>query len=265
MRKKLLHNLGLKLASLMLAFVLWFLVVQIEDPKDSVSFSNIPVKLINTELLEQEGKVYEVLENTDEVRVTIEAPRSILAQISKSDIVAEADVSKLTDINTIAISYYIENLSVDSIEGSHEVVRLNVEEKSSKWLRLYGNTMGDVAEGYMISSVSLDQTNIEITGPESAVSRVEYAAVDIGVTGATTNLSANVDIQLFDAGGNIIEQDNIKKNVNTAHITVEVLATKEVPVVMREREEGTSSIGGFKSVYYMIKVTLAILMERLRG
>lgn len=39
----------------------------------------------------------------------------------------------------------------------------------------------------------------------------------------------------------------------------------EVPVVMKEREEGTSSIGGLKSVYYMIKVTLAILMERLRG
>lgn len=39
----------------------------------------------------------------------------------------------------------------------------------------------------------------------------------------------------------------------------------EVPVVMKERKEGTSSIGGFKSVYYMIKVTLAILMERLRG
>lgn len=39
----------------------------------------------------------------------------------------------------------------------------------------------------------------------------------------------------------------------------------EVPVVMREREEGTSSIGGLKSVYYMVKVTLAILMERLRG
>lgn len=39
----------------------------------------------------------------------------------------------------------------------------------------------------------------------------------------------------------------------------------EVPVVMKEREEGTSSIGGFKPVYYMIKVTLAIFMERLRG
>ena len=38
----------------------------------------------------------------------------------------------------------------------------------------------------------------------------------------------------------------------------------ELPVVMREREEGSSSIAGFKSAYYMIKVTLAILMERLR-
>lgn len=38
----------------------------------------------------------------------------------------------------------------------------------------------------------------------------------------------------------------------------------EMPVVMREREEGTSSIGGLSSVYYMVKVTLAILMERLR-
>lgn len=39
----------------------------------------------------------------------------------------------------------------------------------------------------------------------------------------------------------------------------------EVPVVMRERKEGISSIRGLRSVYYMIKVTLAILMERLRG
>lgn len=37
----------------------------------------------------------------------------------------------------------------------------------------------------------------------------------------------------------------------------------EVPVVMREREKGTSSISFRKSVYYMIKVTLAILVKRL--
>ncbi len=37
----------------------------------------------------------------------------------------------------------------------------------------------------------------------------------------------------------------------------------EYPVIMRERENGTSSINLKKSVYYMIKVTLAMLIRRL--
>lgn len=39
---------------------------------------------------------------------------------------------------------------------------------------------------------------------------------------------------------------------------------REIPVVMRERQGGSSSIRFGKSVYYMIKVTLAILMECIR-
>lgn len=38
----------------------------------------------------------------------------------------------------------------------------------------------------------------------------------------------------------------------------------EYPVVMRERTEGVSSISPLRSVYYMVKVTLAIFMEMLR-
>lgn len=38
----------------------------------------------------------------------------------------------------------------------------------------------------------------------------------------------------------------------------------EYPVVMRERKEGVSSISPLRSVYYMVKVTLAILVEMLR-
>lgn len=38
---------------------------------------------------------------------------------------------------------------------------------------------------------------------------------------------------------------------------------KEIPVIMNEREFGTSSINFKKSVYYMIKVTLAIFIRRI--
>lgn len=39
---------------------------------------------------------------------------------------------------------------------------------------------------------------------------------------------------------------------------------EEMPVIMRERNGGVSSISLKKSVYYMIKVTLAILIEKIR-
>ena len=260
MKKLLTRNLGLKLASLLLAFVLWFLVAQIYDPKDTVTFNNIQVRLINTELLDEEGKVYEVLDNSNLVRVTVTGPQSIVkSELRRSDIVAEADMSKLTDINTIAITYYCENISNDSVEikGNHDSVRLNVEDKTSKWIKLESNTIGDVASGYMIGNVTLDQTNIEVTGPKSAISQVDHAGVDINVTDSTTSLSANVDIKLYDADDNELVLESVKKNVDSAYMTVEVLATKEVPVeieYMGVHEDGYMATGEVESSVPTVRI-----------
>ena len=260
MKKLLTRNLGLKLASLLLAFVLWFLVAQIYDPKDTVTFNNIQVRLINTELLDEEGKVYEVLDNSNLVRVTVTGPQSIVkSELRRSDIIAEADMSKLTDINTIAITYYCENISNDSVEikGNHDSVRLNVEDKTSKWIKLESNTIGNVASGYMIGNVSLDQTNIEVTGPKSAISQVDHAGVDINVTDSTSSLSANVDIKLYDGDDNELTLESVKKNVDSAHMTVEVLATKEVPVeieYMGVPEDGYMATGEVESSVPTVRI-----------
>ena len=40
------------------------------------------------------------------------------------------------------------------------------------------------------------------------------------------------------------------------------LKIKEVPVIMKERSGGSSSISGFKSLYYMIKVSVSLLLNR---
>lgn len=39
---------------------------------------------------------------------------------------------------------------------------------------------------------------------------------------------------------------------------------QEIPVIMKERQGGVSSISPKKSIYYMLKVTLAILIEKIR-
>lgn len=42
------------------------------------------------------------------------------------------------------------------------------------------------------------------------------------------------------------------------------MKVEEIPVIMHERQGGVSSISLKKSIYYMVKVTLAIIIERIR-
>lgn len=232
LKKKLLHNWGLKLASVLLAFVIWFIVAQVGDPKDTRSYSNVQVRLVNTDLLTAQNKYFAVLDGTDSVRVSVTAPTSVFQTLRASDIIAEADVSKLTDINTIAITYNVINSNAEAIscEGDHDVVRLEVENKVSKWIRVNYRTVGTVAEGYVIGGTTSDQTSISITGPESSVNQVSSAYAELNVEGATNNSSANVDIYLLDRESNRLDLSNVEMSAEHVLLAAEVLATKEVPV-----------------------------------
>ncbi|MDD6797261.1 MAG: glycosyltransferase family 2 protein [Clostridia bacterium] len=72
------------------------------------------------------------------------------------------------------------------------------------------------------------------------------------------------------AGRRVIEMfaDDYPKDYPEPETAVKILRAglkvEEIPVVMRERQGGVSSISMGKSIYYMIKVTLAIIIERLR-
>lgn len=71
-------------------------------------------------------------------------------------------------------------------------------------------------------------------------------------------------------GKNIIElyANDYPKDYPEPESVVAVLrrgmTVKEIPVVMRNRQGGVSSINPSKSIYYMVKVTLAILVESIR-
>lgn len=218
--------------SVFLAVVIWFMVVMISNPKDSTTFSGIPVTLVNTELLEKEDKLYKVLDNSNRVRVTVEAPRKVIDQLRSSDIIAEADVSRLTEVNTIAINCSVLNGSVEisSITSSPDVVRLEVEERASKWVNVKRTTAGEVAEGYMVYSTQSDQTRMEISGPESVIEQISYAGLEMDVSGATDNVSGNVEIRFYNQDNQMVEDSDIVKTADNMHMEVVIYAVKEVPV-----------------------------------
>ena len=122
-------NMGLKLGSVFLAVVLWLVVTSVNDPTEAHSYNNIPVKLLNVELITDSGQVYEVLEGSDMIsRVLIRAPRSVHKELKEENIIATADVRELSSLDTISIklttNLYASKISSNT--GSTDTVKINI-------------------------------------------------------------------------------------------------------------------------------------------
>ena len=61
MKDKLLHNLGLKIISCIVAVILWLVVVNVSDPVVDTTYSDIPLTVTGSESLAAEGKVSHLL------------------------------------------------------------------------------------------------------------------------------------------------------------------------------------------------------------
>ena len=233
MKHKITKNWGLKLVSFLFAAVLWLIVTNINDPSSPYKESNIPVVLKNTDLITNNGQIYEVLDGTDMIdSVVIWAPRSVVDKLNRSDIVAEADVRDLTSLNTISIKLSTNkyNDKLDSIKGSIENVKLNIENKETRSFPIKANLTGEVGEGYMVGNVSTEQNLIRVSGPESLISQIARAQAEVDISGFTSNIGTDSDIRLYNEAGVEIKAQSIEKSITKVRVNVEILEKKTVPI-----------------------------------
>lgn len=234
--KRLTRNLGLKIVSFLLALTLWLLVVNIDDPVVRWTYLDVPVTIKNADVITNQGMIYEVLDNTDVVpRVTVYAPRSVGETISKSDIVATADMNTLNSLNTLQVQFSVPKVGnkVTDIRGSSDSVRVSIENRKNVQKVLKTNVIGEAPEGYVVGNVSTDQNLVRVAGAESVVSRVDSAVINIDMSALsefTSDITTSVPVRLYDADGNEVEGSTLTKNPENVMITVEILSTKEVPL-----------------------------------
>lgn len=233
MKNKLTANISLKIVSLLFAFLIWLVVNNINDPIIERYYMNIPVKLLNTELITDSGQVYEVLDDTTVIdRVTVWAPRSVFSSLSAGNIVATADVNELSSLDTIRINLTT-NLNVndiEKIEGSIDTVKLHIENLRTKSLALKATVSGSVEEGYLLGEITPDQNLVRVSGPESIISQVSKAVADVPVTGFTSDIADNAEIKLYDSEDNLIQDSRITQNIKSVGVKVSLYRTMEVPI-----------------------------------
>ena len=228
------HNGALKIISLVLASCLWFFVTYYQDPETVLTINNVQVKLLHTDMLEQEGKVCIVLDDSDTIPVvTINAPRSVVDSLGSENIVATADVEDIAADNTVPIVLTTNKYSdsITSITGSTKRVSLSIEDEKMASFPIEASVTGNVAENYQIGSITMEQNQVRVKGPASEVDSVKRAGVSVDVTGSESSISTNAEIHLYDAEGNDIRLDkNLSLNIDKTMVRVELLTLKQIPV-----------------------------------
>lgn len=60
MKEKILNNLPLKIASVIIAIIIWYAVTDISDPIITRTFADIPVQITNESYIAEGRKTYQV-------------------------------------------------------------------------------------------------------------------------------------------------------------------------------------------------------------
>lgn len=231
-------NFGLKLLAVIISCGLWFVVNNITDPRIEKPFNNIPVEIINADMVTSEGKVYEVLDDTNVVNVTVVGKRSVLNYISKDDIKAVADMSKLTFMNTVGIEVSSSrNNSELEFRTNIDNVKLAIEDMKRVQMIINTATVGQPAEGYVVGNVAASQNIVRLSGPESLINQIDHVDAMANIDGYSSDINTSVELKLYDADGNEIKSSSIKMNIATVNVAVTILATKEVPLSVTVADE----------------------------
>ena len=82
--RRITNNFGLKILAVIFASVLWLVVVNIDDPNTTRTFS-ASVYIENSDYLSGLGKYYEVINNSNTVTFKVSGKRSYLERMSNAD------------------------------------------------------------------------------------------------------------------------------------------------------------------------------------
>ncbi len=233
MKEKLLNRLGLKVVSLILAFVVWMAIVNISNPVKEVSYP-VTVEVRNDEVMKANNLTYELV-SKDTVTVNYMVRTRDESLIKPSDFTAYIDLKDYNVTGTVPVYIEVnkekESLLVksDEITTKPMVLRVKTEELQKKKFDLAISTEGKTEDGYVPGLVTLSPDYVIVEGPESQVGLIHHMGVVINVEGRNGDFEGSANPVFYDANGKELELRN-KLTVNRPdiHYSMSVLKAKDL-------------------------------------
>ena len=259
MKKRLMNNFGLKLLSLGIAIVFWFVIINSQDPVESRTFRKIPVKVLNEEQVLEREKVLEVISG-DTVDVVVEGRRSVLDRLTEADIEATADLSEVSFMDTVLIKATVpSNQDVTVLNSGENVMKLLFDDYVTKLFSFRVNTVGEPMSGYYVGDALPSPNIIHISGAKTVLDKIKEVVLEVDVSGRSVDFTTTTVPEVFDMNGDKIAPSKLTMQVESETVTVNVpiLASKELRIRV-------NPVGEVPEGYELLQENIAYQPETVR-
>lgn len=236
MKKIIFNNIGLKILALLIAVIVWWVVMNINDPLVKKTINGVSVELRNDDDLIDKGYIYEV-ESGNVIAITVWAPESVAKELKSSDFIAYADLSQLsplTDTANITVECVKSDVKNDikEITSKIQVVKLSIDNKQTAEVQVTTAIVGNPAENYVIGDISISQNKIEITGAASVIEKIVRAEIKYDVSNMMQSVNEMVTPVFYDENNNVVDTGAIQLSRNSLRLSVVINPTKWIGITI---------------------------------
>lgn len=224
------RNIMLKVISIFLALMLWFVAIREHNPEITRRFDGIPVTLVNEEQLEPKG--FTLSERNDKnITIQLRGRAHDFVGINSEDITGIVDLSTVTRTGEQYLTVELRGLpSGLQIQRSPELA-VSIESMKSKIIPITFNFDLEPANGYSAESFTVTPSeSIRVTGPSSILDTIESAEVTLVESDLRQSLERSLPIRLYDSEDRQVQTDTILTNPDYVIVSLPVYPTKSLVI-----------------------------------
>lgn len=219
-------NWKVKLLSLAIAIFLWSYIISTTNPTVNVRITNIPIIYENTEYLTNNDLMVSP-KTKKTVDITVSGQRSRIVNITPQHVRVTTDFQSLDEgVHTVALKYSLPEGVV--LEDFEKDMTVTIDKVINKEMQVEVYSIGELDEGLVIQSTSINPEKISVKGSRSLIDQVDKLLVDLDLNNLNNNISVNRKIRAVDSKGQDLA--GITFGQDFVNLNVQVEMQKEVGI-----------------------------------
>ena len=237
------ENLSIRLVSVLVGIFGWVLLMNVANPLTTVTIENVPIEFINTSVIENTGKTFELL-SSNTVDVTVTDERSVVDSLRKEDVSVIADLSKLSYVNAVPLQGFVEKYPTAVVKFVEEnTINLELDSVISKEVEVeLQKRISEDSKTY-VPVLNSDVSSVIITGGKTKIDTIDKVVCTYDVTNAEGIYNGVASPVIYDKNGNPLSNDLFKLSIDVIEAEGIAYPIKEIPI---EISVSNKIVGGLR-------------------